>query len=122
MTSRTAEPTAPYFDVADPGFSVTSAEVRRAREAGWLRADQLRLAVLRYDQVSPLIRHPALRRQPVVACPPRHHLRALRGLVGPAGSQPGGEAHQRMRRLLSPAFSRRNVEALRPASPTWPGS
>jgi hypothetical protein len=25
----------PFFDIADPAFSVTSAEVRRAREDGW---------------------------------------------------------------------------------------
>ena len=35
MSTRTPDPAAPNFDVADPAFSVTSAEVRRAREAGW---------------------------------------------------------------------------------------
>ena len=61
MISRTADATAPYFDVADPAFSVTSAEVRRAREAGWYARTSYGLAALRYDQVSRLIRHPALR-------------------------------------------------------------
>jgi len=115
MTSRTAEPTAPYFDVADPGFSVTSAEVRRAREAGWYARTSYGLAVLRYDQVSRLIRHPALRQGSRLW--PAHH-----GITsGPFADwwaswvlNLEGEAHQRMRRLLSPAFSRRNVEALRP--------
>src|SRR2546423_13391131 len=61
MTTRTPDPAAPFFDVADPAFSVSSAEVRRAREAGWYARTSYGLAVLRYDQVSRLIRHPALR-------------------------------------------------------------
>jgi cytochrome P450 len=115
MTSRTAEPAAPYFDIADPGFSVTSAEVRQAREAGWYARTSYGLAVLRYDQVSRLIRHPALRQGSRLW--PAHH-----GITsGPFADwwaswvlNLEGEAHQRMRRLLSPAFSRRIVEALRP--------
>ena len=115
MISRTADATAPYFDVADPAFSVTSAEVRRAREAGWYARTSYGLAVLRYDQVSRLIRHPALRQGSRLW--PAHH-----GIIsGPFADwwaswvlNLEGEAHQRMRRLLSPAFSRRIVEALRP--------
>src|SRR6266567_2155102 len=61
MIIPTPDATAPFFDVADPAFSVTSAEVRRAREAGWYARTSYGLAVLRYDQVSRLIRHPALR-------------------------------------------------------------
>ena len=30
-----ADGAAPFLDVADPGFSVRSAQVRQAREAGW---------------------------------------------------------------------------------------
>jgi hypothetical protein len=54
MITRTPDAAAPYFDVADPAFSVTSAEVRRAREAGWYARTSYGLAVLRYDQVSRL--------------------------------------------------------------------
>src|SRR5690349_7157288 len=115
MSTRTPDPAAPYFDVADPAFSVTSAEVRRAREAGWYARTSYGLAVLRYDQVSRLIRHPALRQGSRLW--PAHH-----GITsGPFADwwaswvlNLEGEAHQRMRRLLSPAFSRRIVEALRP--------
>jgi cytochrome P450 len=71
--------------------------------------------VLRYDQVSRLIRHPALRQGSRLW--PAHH-----GIAsGPFADwwaswvlNLEGEAHHRMRRLLSPAFSRRIVEALRP--------
>ena len=115
MTIRTPDPAAPFFDVADPAFSVSSAEVRRAREAGWYARTSYGLAVLRYDQVSRLIRHPALRQGSRLW--PAHH-----GIIsGPFADwwaswvlNLEGEAHQRMRRLLSPAFSRRIVEALRP--------
>jgi cytochrome P450 len=115
MISRTPDPAAPFFDVADPAFSVSSADVRRAREAGWYARTSYGLAVLRYDQVSRLIRHPALRQGSRLW--PAHH-----GITsGPFADwwsswvlNMEGEAHQRMRRLLSPAFSRRIVEALRP--------
>jgi cytochrome P450 len=115
MTIRTPDPAAPFFDVADPAFSVSSAEVRRAREAGWYARTSYGLAVLRYDQVSRLIRHPALRQGSRLW--PAHH-----GITsGPFADwwaswvlNLEGEAHQRMRRLLSPVFSRRIVEALRP--------
>jgi hypothetical protein len=46
MITRTPDATAPYFDVADPAFCVTSAEVRRAREAGWYARTSYGLAVL----------------------------------------------------------------------------
>jgi cytochrome P450 len=115
MITRTPDPAVPFFDVADPAFSVTSAEVRRAREAGWYARTSYGLAVLRYDQVSRLIRHPALR-QGSRRWPAHHGITS-----GPFADwwaswvlNQEGEAHQRMRRLLSPAFSRRIVEALRP--------
>ena len=52
---------AAFFDVADPAFSVTSADVRRARESGWYARTRYGLAVLRYDQAARLIRHPEVR-------------------------------------------------------------
>ena len=115
MSIGTADRPAPFLDVADPAFSVSSAEVRRAREAGWYARTSYGLAVLRYDQVSRLIRHPALR-QGSRLWPAHHGITA-----GPFADwwsswvlNMEGEAHRRMRRLLSPAFSRRIVEALRP--------
>src|SRR5206468_8197901 len=115
MITRTPDPATPYFDVGDPAFSVTSAEVRRAREAGWYARTSYGLAVLRYDQVSRLIRHPALRLGSRLW--PAHH-----GITsGPFADwwaswvlNMEGEEHHRLRRLLNPAFSRRIVEPLRP--------
>src|SRR5215467_8028746 len=104
-----------FFDIADPAFSVTSAQVRRAREAGWYARTSYGLAVLRHDQVSRLIRHPDLRQGSRLW--PAHH-----GITsGPFADwwaswvlNAEGEAHHRLRRLLNPAFSRRLVEPLRP--------
>jgi cytochrome P450 len=104
-----------FFDVADPAFSVSSAGVHRARENGWYARTSYGLAVLRYDQASRLIRHPAVR-QGSVAWPAHHGITS-----GPFADwwsgwvlNKEGDDHQRLRRLLNPAFSRRLVEALVP--------
>jgi hypothetical protein len=47
MITGTPNHRAPFFDIADPAFSVTSAEVRRAREASWYARTSYGLAVLR---------------------------------------------------------------------------
>ena len=113
--TRAADPVVPFFDVADPAFSVTSTQVRAAREAGWYARTSYGLAVLRYDQVARLIRHPDLR-QGSRLWPAHHGITA-----GPFADwwaswvlNIEGEAHHRLRRLLNPAFSRRFVEPLRP--------
>ena len=46
--------TAPYLDVADPAFSITSDEVKQAREQSWYARTPYGLAILRYDEVSRL--------------------------------------------------------------------
>jgi cytochrome P450 len=112
---RAPDHAVPFFDIADPAFSVTSAQVRQAREAGWYARTSYGLAVLRYDQVSRLIRHPDLRQGSRLW--PAHH-----GITsGPFADwwaswvlNMEGEEHHRLRRLLNPAFSRRIVEPLRP--------
>jgi cytochrome P450 len=113
--TRAPAPAVPFFDIADPAFSITSAQVRRARQASWYARTSYGLAVLRYDQVSRLIRHPGLRQGSRLW--PAHH-----GITsGPFADwwaswvlNMEGEAHHRLRRLLNPAFSRRIVEPLRP--------
>jgi cytochrome P450 len=105
----------PFLDVADPGFSVKSDEVRRARQASWYARTSYGLAVLRHDQVARLIRHPNLRQGSRLW--PAHH-----GVTsGPFADwwaswvlNQEGEAHHRLRRLLNPAFSRRIIDRLRP--------
>ena len=104
-----------FFDSADPGFSVTSDEVHRARESSWYARTSYGLAVLRHDQASRLIRHPNLR-QGSSAWP------ALHGITsGPFADwwaswvlNKEGADHERLRKLLNPAFARRPVAALEP--------
>ena len=111
----TVDKTVPFLDVADPAFSVRSAEVRRAREASWYARTSYGLAVLRHGQVARLIRHPNLRQGSRLW--PAHH-----GVTsGPFADwwaswvlNQEGEAHQRLRRLLNPAFSRRIIDQLQP--------
>lgn len=115
MGSLAPDPGIPFFDLADPAFSLKSAEVHAAREAGWYARTSYGLAVLRYDQVARLIRHPDLR-QGSVAWPAHHGITG-----GPFADwwagwvlNKEGEDHQRLRRLLNPAFSRRLIGALQP--------
>ena len=105
----------PFFDVTDPVFSVSSAEVHRARENGWYARTRYGLAVLRYDQAARLIRHPDVR-QGSVAWPAHHGITSGPFVQWWAGwvLNKEGEDHQRLRRLLTPAFSRRLIDALVP--------
>jgi len=111
----TIDEAVPFLDVADPAFSVRSADVRRAREASWYARTSYGLAVLRHDQVARLIRHPSLR-QGSRLWPAHHGVTA-----GPFADwwaswvlNKEGEDHQRLRRLLNPAFSRRIIDRLQP--------
>ena len=104
-----------FLELADPDFSVTSAQVHQAREESWYARTSYGLAILRHDQASRLISHPALR-QGSSAWPAHHGITA-----GPFADwfanwvlNKEGTDHRRLRKLLNPAFSRRHIEALRP--------
>lgn len=104
----------PYFPVSDPTFSVQSAVVREARDAGWCARTPYGLAILRYDEVNRLMKDRRLR-QGSWAWP------AHNGVTGPFADwwagwllNMEGEDHARLRRLLNPAFSPRNLGALAP--------
>ena len=110
-----ADSEVPFFDVADPGFSVSSAEVFRARDRNWYARTSYGLAVLRYDQATRLLHHPGLR-QGSAAWPAHHGITS-----GPFADwwaswvlNKEGTEHRRLRRLLTPAFSRRHVAAMTP--------
>ncbi len=104
-----------FFDLADPSFSVSSDEVHRARERSWYARTSYGLAVLRHDQAARLIRHPGLR-QGSLAWPAHHGITS--GLFADwwAGwvLNKEGADHQRLRRLVNPAFARRPIEAMEP--------
>ncbi len=105
----------PYFDITRPGFSIKSAEVHAARELSWYARTNYGLAVLRYDQVSRLAKHPKLR-QGSVAWPAHNGVTA--GLFARWWAtwllNLEGEEHHRVRQLMNPAFSPRLVTTLVP--------
>ena len=104
-----------FLELADPAFSVTSAEVHQARDDGWYASSSYGIAVLRHDQASRLISHPHLRQGS--SAWPAHH-----GITGGPFADwfanwvlnKEGADHRRLRKLLNPAFSRRLIEAMRP--------
>ena len=104
-----------FLALADPAFSVSSQQVRRARDAGWYAYTSYGIAVLRHLQASQLISHPSLR-QGSSAWPAHHGITS-----GPFAAwwanwvlNKEGADHRRLRKLMNPAFSRRVVAAARP--------
>jgi len=104
-----------FLDLADPDFSATGEEVRRAREQDWWACTNYGIAVLRYAEVRALLadrrfvqgsaKWPALNgveRGPFVDWWSRTVLNLE------------GEEHHRLRRLLTPAFAPRHVTPLVP--------
>ena len=111
----TAADEAPFLDIVSPDFAIKSEVVYAARERSWYARTSYGLAVLRYDEMSRLLKHPKLR-QGSVAWP------AHNGITeGPFADwwaswvlNKEGEEHHRLRRLMNPAFSPRLVAALMP--------
>ncbi|WP_037067113.1 cytochrome P450 [Pseudonocardia acaciae] len=104
-----------YFDVADPAFSVQSEAVRAARERGWYARTNYGLAVLRHREVNALLKDRRLvqgsarwpERNGVDGGPFAHWWsNTLLNLEG--------EDHDRIRRLLTPAFSPKLIKELTP--------
>jgi len=106
---------APRLSVTDPAFSITSAAVHEAREASWFARTEYGIAVLRYDEVAELIRHPSLR-QGSVQWPAHNGVTSgpfLRWWNSWILNKEGDE-HHRLRTLLNPAFSKRLIKGLAP--------
>jgi cytochrome P450 len=103
------------FDVADPSFSVRSPEVRRAREESWYVRTNYGLAVLRYDQVDRLLTDRRLK-QGSAAWPAHHGVHG--GLFADWWAESvlnlEGADHARLRKLVTPAFSRKLISEMAP--------
>lgn len=85
MTTTTTTPEVPFLDVTAPGFSITSAEVHEAREQSWYARTPYGIAVLRYDEMNRLVKHPKLR-QGSVAWPAHNGITVAPSPAGgPAG-------------------------------------
>lgn len=114
MTNR-AFADAPYLDVADPAFSIRSQAVKDARSLSWFARTPYGIAVLRYDEVQKMLRHPKLRQGSHLW--PQHN-----------GVTTGkfatwwcdmllcveGDTHARLRRMANPAFSPKLIADLQP--------
>ncbi|GAA4684012.1 cytochrome P450 [Nocardioides nanhaiensis] len=99
----------------DPAFDVTSAQVHAAREAGWYAETPWGWAVLRHAESAAVLRDRRFR-QGNARWPEQNGV--------PEGPFPQwwretllsleGEDHDRIRRLLVPAFRNRTIAAMRP--------
>ena len=104
-----------YFDIRDPAFRFDSPEVRAAADAGWWARTPIGLAVLRYQECLALLgdrrlRHATLDRLTAFGVTSGIFADWLRASL----FNLEGEPHQRQRRLMNTALTRRSVEALRP--------
>lgn len=103
------------FDLSDPTFDVTSAEVHAARDQSWYVETNWGWAVLRYAEVSALLRDRRFR-QGNARWPAQNGIHS--GLFSDWWQETllslEGDDHARIRRLMVPAFKKRTIEAMRP--------
>src|SRR4051812_10110395 len=105
----------PYFDVTDPAFSHASPELMAARERSWYAHTNYGLAVLRYDEVSELLKDRRLH-QGSAAWPAHNGVTSGPFVDWWSDSvlNREGDEHARLRRLMSPAFAPTVIRALLP--------
>jgi cytochrome P450 len=115
-TIRIAVDEAPYFNISDPSFAMHSDEVREARKKSWFARTNYGYAVLRYKEVTELLKSPSLS-QGSAQWPDHHGVHS--GVFHDWWSKNllvlEGEEHHRIRRLLNPAFSPTAAKKLEPA-------
>jgi cytochrome P450 len=103
------------FDLGDPAFDVTSAEVHAAREDDWYVETTWGWAVLRYAEVSALLRDRRFR-QGNARWPEQNGIHS--GLFSDWWQETllslEGDDHARIRRLMVPAFKNRVIAEMRP--------
>lgn len=104
-----------YFNVSDPDFVIHSQAVHDARERNWFARTNYGLAVLRYEEMKTLLRHPKLRQGS--AAWPRHN-GVTEGKFADWWNEvllnKEGPDHARLRRLVNPAFSPKALEQMNP--------
>lgn len=105
---------APFLDISDPAFSIRSDAVAQARDESWYARTPYGMAVLRYEDVQKLLRHPKLRQG-------SYRWPSLNGVSGLFARwwesmllSQEGETHARLRRMANPAFSPKLITSLQP--------
>lgn len=105
----------PVLDISDPAFAMQSEALRSARERSWYAHTNYGFAILRYEEVSKLLKSPKLR-QGSAKWPAHNGVHSgvfhdwwVKNLLVLEG-----EDHHRIRRLLNPAFSPRLISGLVP--------
>ena len=103
------------FDLGDPSFDVTSAAVHEAREQDWYVETTWGWAVLRYAEVSAILRDRRFR-QGNARWPAQNGIHS--GLFSDWWQETllslEGEDHARIRKLMVPAFKNRVIAEMRP--------
>ncbi|NCQ23557.1 MAG: cytochrome P450 [Rhodobacteraceae bacterium CG17_big_fil_post_rev_8_21_14_2_50_63_15] len=111
----------PFLDLADPHFSVRSDAIALARDAHWCADTPYGLAVLRYDDVQKLLRHPSLR-QGSYRWPSHNGVSGVfAGWWENMLLSQEGASHARLRRIANPAFSPKLIADLKPRFTTLAG-
>lgn len=104
-----------YFDLSDPSFDVTSAEVHEARDESWYVETNWGWAVLRYAEVNALLKDRRFR-QGNARWPAQNGIHS--GMFSDWWQETllslEGDDHSRIRRLLMPAFRNKTIAAMRP--------
>ncbi|MFJ6694987.1 cytochrome P450 [Streptomyces sp. NPDC091272] len=106
---------APYIDISDQDFRMNSEEMRKARAMHWYARTDWGMAVISYEDTRILLKDPRLTQGS--AKWPAHH-----GVVDGCFDSwwkktllvLEGMEHNRIRRLVNPAFSPRRIDPLRP--------
>lgn len=103
------------FDLSDPAFDVTGPQVHEAREQDWYVETNWGWAVLRYAEVSVLLRDRRFR-QGNARWPAQNGIHS--GLFSDWWQETllslEGDDHARIRRLMVPAFRNKAIAAMRP--------
>ncbi|MEP6817022.1 MAG: cytochrome P450 [Marmoricola sp.] len=104
-----------HFDLADPSFDVTSERVHRARDDDWFVETNWGWAVLRYAEVSALLKDRRFQ-QGNARWPAQNGIHS--GMFSDWWQETllslEGEDHTRIRRLLMPAFRNKTIALMRP--------
>jgi len=108
--------TIPFIDTFDPAYDADiHAAHKAAREKSWYARTPTGILLLTYDDVHAVVRDPRWRELGAAALQMAGiHDGPLREWFGQIVSNQEGEAHTRLRRLVSKAFTPRSAEKLRP--------